>query len=172
MRRWSWVLPAIGVLVVGAIPFVRYAQKSRIESATAQLLREVHVAQEGFRNAGNGSGYATALESLLQPCPGATTMPLTATAIASIRAAGYELNVRPAEGAVPSLADCHGRPTTSNYYASMAPRSIESPGQQAYALTATGTIYVFFDGVAPLERDMAPGGLATPLESVPTFKIP
>ena len=39
-------------------------------------------------------------------------------------------------------------------------------------MTATGRIYVFFDGVAPLERDMAAGGLATPLESVPTFKIP
>jgi hypothetical protein len=39
-------------------------------------------------------------------------------------------------------------------------------------MTATGNIYVFFDGVAPLERDMTATGLATPVESVPAFKIP
>jgi hypothetical protein len=39
-------------------------------------------------------------------------------------------------------------------------------------MTGTGRIFVFFDGVAPLESDMRPEGLATPLESVPAFKIP
>jgi type II secretory pathway pseudopilin PulG len=171
MRRWSWVLPLIGVVVVSAIPFVRYAQKSRSESEAAEVLRAVHVAQEGFRNASSGS-YATALESLLQPCPEATFTPPSADSIASLRAAGYDVELRMAEGATTAPADCHGRPTTSNYYASTAPRTVDSPGQQAFAMTASGRIYVFFDGVAPVERDMAPGGLATPLESVPNFKIP
>jgi hypothetical protein len=84
----------------------------------------------------------------------------------------YEVKVRAAEGATPLPPDCHGRPTTSDYYASAVPTSAAAAGQQAFAMTATGRIFVFFDGIAPLERDMTPSGLATPLESVPTFKIP
>jgi hypothetical protein len=31
---------------------------------------------------------------------------------------------------------------------------------------------VFFDGIAPLESDMAAGGLAVPLDTLEQFKIP
>jgi hypothetical protein len=62
--------------------------------------------------------------------------------------------------------------TVSDYYAAAAPRSVQTAGQQAFAMLAAGRIYVFFDGIAPLERDMTPDGLAVPLDALRTFKIP
>ena len=168
MPRWTWVLPALGVVVVGAVPFVRYAQKGRSEAAIVDVLRALHAAQAEFRQSGNGTGYAITIESL-RSCTDQRTVSLGMDARAVPE---YEVKVRAAEGATPLPPDCHGRPTTSDYYASAVPTSVAAAGKQAFAMTATGRIFVFFDGIAPLERDMAPSGLATPLESVPTLKIP
>jgi hypothetical protein len=60
----------------------------------------------------------------------------------------------------------------SDYYASAEPGSSRPPAHQAFAVTSAGRVFVFFDGIAPRERDMAPGGTATPLEQVPALKIP
>jgi hypothetical protein len=90
-----------------------------------------------------------------------------------VAAAGYEVTIRPAASAESRGVDCHGRPTASDYYAAAQPRSPEILAKQAFGTTASGgQIFVFFDGVAPLETDMGPDGLATPLEAVESFKIP
>ena len=167
MPRWTWLLPAVGIVTVVAVPFVRLAQKSRSETNALEVLQALHAAQTEFRRVHNGLGYATTIESL-RPCPdGRAGVSVDARA-----AAGYEVKVRAAEGATALPLDCHGRPTASDYYASAAPTSVESAGQQAFAMTGAGRVYVFFDGIAPIERDMAADGLATPLEAVPSFKIP
>lgn len=67
--------------------------------------------------------------------------------------------------------DCHGRATSSDFYAAVAPRSALD-GRQAMAMLSWGRIYVFFDGIAPLESDMGPRGLAVPLDRLESFKIP
>jgi hypothetical protein len=97
---------------------------------------------------------------------------LSGAEIRSLERRGYATQLRAAEGATTLAVDCHGRAMVSNYYISAVPRSVDSPGQRAFAATAAGRIFVFFDGVAPLESDMAPTGLATPLETLSTFKIP
>jgi hypothetical protein len=74
-------------------------------------------------------------------------------------------------GAISGALDCHGRPLSSDYYAALSP-SDGTVGQQAFAITGTGRIFVFFDGIAPVERDMTADGLATPIEALDTFKIP
>jgi hypothetical protein len=67
--------------------------------------------------------------------------------------------------------DCHGRQLTSDYYVAAEPAN-EFTGLLAFAATSRGRVYVFFDGIAPAERDMDAGGLAVPLDTLDTFKIP
>jgi hypothetical protein len=93
--------------------------------------------------------------------------------IGRARNQGFHVVLRAAEGAGAAAADCHGRPTTTDFYAALEPVSAESAPRRAYAVTGSAArVFVFFDGLAPLERDMAPGGLATPLESLGVFRIP
>ncbi len=165
-------LPVIGAIAVIGLPLMRYAEKTRAEATAVEFLRRVQSAQEVFAAAGS-PGYASDLLSLTTPCEGHSTAALTTVAVSTLIGAGYQVRVRPAQGAEKRGPDCHGRPTVTDYYASVEPRSPEIVAQQAYALTATGgAVFVFFDGVAPRERDMAPGGLATPLEAAGAFEIP
>lgn len=170
-RTLLWAMPLAGILAVVAVPVVRSVQKSRAESIAAEFLQHVRAAQRTFTGS-TDMRYASSLESLTAPCPAASMPILGASALSALTAAGYDARVRAAEGAVPRGSDCHGRPTVSDYYAAAFPRAVGSAGQQAFATTAAGRIFVFFDGIAPLERDMHPNGLATPLESLDAFRIP
>jgi hypothetical protein len=86
---------------------------------------------------------------------------------------GFDVSLRPAQGASTASADCHGQATTTDFYAALQPASVAAAPRRAYAVTGlSGRVFVFFDGVAPLEADMAPGGLATPLDTLGTFRIP
>jgi hypothetical protein len=172
MRRWSWCVPLIGILVAGSLPFVRYLQKTRAETLAAEFLQRVHEKQVMVQLGVRENGFLVTLSSLVTACPRTISNVLTPEHLRTVEAAGYEVGVRPADGSTPGPPDCHGRPTASDYYAWARPRSVQSPGTQAFAMTATGEIYVFFDGVAPLELDMTATGLATALKSVPAFKIP
>lgn len=162
----------MGAVAVAALPLIRYVQKTTAEAAAAGFLQRVHLAQQTFRSDQSGTGYAASLDSLTLPCPGAARSMLTGDEIRSLERRGYAAHLRAAEGATTLAVDCHGRAMVSNYYISAVPRSVDSPGQQAFAATAAGRIFVFFDGVAPLESDMGSTGLATPLETLSTFKIP
>lgn len=170
-RAWLLGVPMLGIVIVTLIPFVRYAQQTRAESAASAFLGRVHAGQQAFRVSHGNAGYASALDSLTMSCQGGSGVPIPASDVAALERAGYHPTLRPAELAVTAALDCHGRPLVSDYYASVSPRSVEAPGRQAFAVTSTGRIFVFFDGIAPLERDMA-AGLATPLGSLETFKIP
>ena len=126
-------------------------------------------AQTAFRTA-NGTGFATDLESLQRPCPGHEALKVAVPASDAV--GGYAMTLRGAKGGRDVGVDCHGRPTTSDYYAAVAPAPGRSDGRRAYAMTSQGPVFVFFDGIAPTEADMAPGGLATPLDTLDTFRIP
>jgi len=171
-RALVWIVPLIGAAIVASVPFVRYVQKRSAESAAAEFVRRVQLAQQSFRSSQQGMGYAASIESLTVPCPGSGSGTPLADAVNSLERIGYTAQLRAAEGATSVAPDCHGRPTVSDYYAAAAPQPAKSAGQQAFAATAGGRIFVFFDGIAPLERDMAASGLATPLDGLSTFKIP
>jgi hypothetical protein len=170
--RWSRAVPILGIVVVAALPLVNYARREQAEAAAAGFLQKLRTGQEAFRTRG-GIGYASELSSLTFPCPGQTSSPLNPDDLSLVAAAGYEVALWPAASAETQGVDCHGRSTVSDYYAFAQPRSPETPARQAFATTASaGRIFVFFDGIAPLESDMGPGGLATPLDAVESFKIP
>jgi hypothetical protein len=172
MPRWLRFVPLVAALGVAAIPLWQYGQRLQAEAAGEAFLRQFAEAQLAFRRA-HPPNFATALESLTMACAGEPGTALDPGAVRTIRARGFDLVVRPAQGAAEGTADCHGRPTAADYYAALQPSSSEAAPRQAYGLTGlSGRVFVFFDGLAPLENDMAPGGLATPLDTLSAFRIP
>jgi hypothetical protein len=139
------------------------------EQAAADTLATIVDAQRTFRKTGGRGGFATDVNSLQRPCPGETA-PVIAGALTATEH-GYVLLLRAANGSTPVGTDCHGRPTASDFYAAVHPADVWA-GRQALATTWWGRSYVFFDGVAPLESDMGGSGLAVPLDTLSTFKIP
>lgn len=172
VQRWLRLVPLVAALGVAAIPLWQYGQKLQAEAAGEGFMRQLAEAQLEFRRR-HGLNFAASLESLTAACPGEPIAPLDAQAVEAVEARGFEIAVRGAQGAAEGPADCHGRLTAGDYYAALHPRSTDAAPRQAYAMTGVaGRTFVFFDGLAPLERDMAAGGLATPLEQLSTFKIP
>jgi Tfp pilus assembly protein PilE len=168
---WRIVVPLAGIVLAVAVPLTHYAQKGRAERAAVRFLTELTAAQERFRTVSAAGGYASDLTSLTTPCPGSGAQAL-AVSPAALTGARYNVHLRAAEGARVLGADCHGRALASDYYAAAEPMSAETPAEQAFAVTSTGRIFVFFDRRAPRERDMAAGGLATPLEALKEMTIP
>jgi hypothetical protein len=163
----------IAVAVAGTVATVSIQVRAQLrmrdaEKAAAAALSAIVDAQRAFRKAGGRGGYATDLQSLIQPCAGA---PATLSAPPPVAADDYRVVLRAAQRASPVGTDCHGRPTASDFYAAVQPAH-EWAGRQAMASTAWGRIYVFFDGLPPVERDMDAGGLAVPLDTLDSFKIP
>lgn len=171
MANWRVALPIIGAAVMAALPLWRYADRQRAESAAQSLVRQVQTAQDAFRNGGGRGAYATRLESLVEPCPGTSTALVSADRLQDVMS-DYEAHLRAARGVELTGTDCHGRPVASSYYLALQPRAAETPAQQAFAVVTGGPLFVFFDGIAPQEADMAAGGLATRADALQTFKIP
>jgi hypothetical protein len=175
-RSVQWWAPALGVAgVVAAIaaPLVNLAQMRAATRQAGVALEAIHQAQEGFRLTGGRGGYASDLASLMTACPGDGQPALRDSVEAvPIRALAFEVRLRAAEGAQVLAVDCHQRPAASDYYASAAPRQNGVDGRQALAMTSGGRIFVFFDGVPPRQEDMGGGGLAVPLDTLSSFKIP
>ena len=166
----AWLLPAVGTAAAIAFPLGWHIQTLRHESAAEELLRAVRRAQITFRSAASSGGYATNVASLLTTCPAPALPGPPLTALAAV--SGYTVTLRPAFGSAIVGVDCHGRSTSSDYYVAVAPGPDPGYGRRAFAMTSDGRIFVFFDGVAPLEQDMEAGGLATPRDALDTFKIP
>ncbi|MGQ0736283.1 MAG: hypothetical protein ACT4QD_21840 [Acidobacteriota bacterium] len=162
--------PLMAALVVAGIPVGRYALRVGAEADAESFLERVAAAQAGFRDPTEGRGYAASLASLTAPCAGTGGVDLPL--VAELERGGFVLGLRPRDGAGEQAADCTGRPTTSDYYVAIEPRSPRALPRRAFAMTSTGQAFVFFDGVAPRERDMEPGGLATPVAALRTFTIP
>jgi type II secretory pathway pseudopilin PulG len=168
---WKLIIPVVGIALAVAMPLTRHVQKVRAEHAAAAFLTELHAAQQLFRRANAAGGYASELASLTTSCPagGPPAMTVSPDRLAD---AGYRVRLRAADGSRRLTADCHGRPTASDYYAAAEPMATETPAEQAFAVTSAGRIFVFFDRLAPLERDMSSGGLATAIDDLGAFTIP
>ena len=164
----------IGVAVMGIVAAVAIQVQTQLrmreaEQGAAATLTALVDAQRAFRKAGGRGGYATDLRSLTEPCPNQPTG--SAPSLPRFASGDYHVVVRAAQRTSLVGTDCHGRQTAADFYASLQPAHGWA-GRQALAATSWGRIYVFFDGLPPLEGDMEAGGLAVPLDTLDTFKIP
>ena len=164
----------VGLAVIGIVTAVSIQVRAQFrmrhaERVAAASLKAIVEAERVFRKAGGRGGYAIDFQSLTQPCPGERAAALSS--LPPFSAYEYRVVLRAAEGASVTGTDCHGRPAASDFYAALQPVHGWA-GRQAFASSSWGRIYVFFDGLPPVERDMAAGGLAVPLDALDTFKIP
>lgn len=159
---------ALGLAAAVAYPLVTRQIAINREAAAAEWLYAIGEAQGRFR-AANG-GYAASLQSLVEPCGDGAAVLAVQLTHARIVDSGHEMAVRPASAASQGPSDCHGRATTSDFYVSARPLVIGRDGSRGLAMTSAGRVFLFFDGVPPTEADMAPGGLAMPLDAM--SKIP
>jgi type II secretory pathway pseudopilin PulG len=167
VRRAILVVPLVGILIAIALPLTRYVQKQQAEETAIQVLQDVRDAQRAFK--AQWGGYATDADALVV-C--GTGRMLDAALLDRLGGRGYGMSLRAGFGAT-SLAerDCRGREMATDYYVSIQPTSARNAGQEAFAAGATGDIYVFYDGIAPSEAEIA-NGLATPLTLRSSFRIP
>lgn len=154
------------VALAGIVTAILYAAGVRArmkwqEDAAAEALAAVVNAQRAFRDGGGRGGYATSLASLTTPCPSGER-----PTMAGVGASGYDIRVRAAAGTSAAGTDCHGRSTALDFVASAVPARPGVDGLRAMSVSAAGRTFVFFDGIAPREADMAAGGLAMPLDAL------
>jgi type II secretory pathway pseudopilin PulG len=169
--RWNGTtaVTAIAILAIVAaiaVPVTAFTRMKRAEDAAEAAMSAIAQAQRTFRANGGRGGYATSVASLTDSCADGTLAPLR-----ELRTGRYTVTMRAARGARTVGVDCHGRPAVSDYYAAAAPSDAWA-GRLAFALTARGRVYAFFDGIAPLENDMGGRDLAVPLDLKPPFRIP
>jgi Tfp pilus assembly protein PilE len=156
------VLAAAGLVAAVSYPLVTRRVAAEGERAAITWLHTIADAQARFRIV-NG-GYATTLDSLVEPC-GSQQPALSAVLTGQhIVDAGYEMTMRGKREAVAGPLDCHGRATSTDFYVAARPLLVQPEGSRGMAMTSGGGIFVFFDGVPPREVEMGVGGLAVPLE--------
>ncbi len=167
MHKRHVLLPVIGLLMAIGVPLARYAMKDRHELAAIDIVSRVHTAQYALHR--RVGAYATDLATLQAPCGGP---PMLGEDLAgAAHGIGYEVRLRPADGAEMRGSDCHGRPLAGDYVVTAAPASAWNVGRQAFAMRGDGRIYLFYDGIPPHERDIV-DGLPTPVEARDVFTIP
>ena len=168
MRLVHALLPIAGLVVATSVPIARYEWRDQRERVAIDVVRQAVEAQRRFRE--RTGAYATSPASLTTLC-GDVPAWLSADIQHRLHEAGYYLELRAAEGAHRAGPDCHGLPLADDYYVSVAPLASDGVPRQAFASRGDGHIYLFYDGIAPLESDMA-GGLATRVEDRERFVIP
>jgi hypothetical protein len=162
------IVPVVGMMVAISMPMLRHVEQRRYEQVAIDVLGEVRVAQARFK--ADAGGYATDLNSLTSSC-GEGPVTLGAERLERLRRSGYSLTLRAAEGADERGRDCGGRVLSSDYYVAVSPVDSVEAGEQAFAARSEGDVFLFVDGIAPLESDMS-RLLAIRLDERDTFKIP
>jgi hypothetical protein len=171
VRVWqlaSLVVPLVGSVVAVTVPVVRYALIDRSERAAIAALHSIHDAQQMYHR--TSGGYAADLRSLTDACVGQPPA-LAADVLLRLTQAGYALALRASADAAVTGRDCHGRALVSDYYVAAAPAAPGVLPRQAFAGRSDRQLYLFVDGIAPREAEIA-SGLAIPLAARETFKIP
>jgi type II secretory pathway pseudopilin PulG len=147
------VIIILGILLTVAVAALFRARVSSNEASAVAGLRAIYSAQFAY-TAGCGRGnYATRLTDLTVPPPGGTEGYLSPDLSGSNNPErnGYRFNLRPAAGGMAGLADCHGSPTQTRYYASTVPAALNTTGYRSFAVNQAGAIWQTEGGIAPNE---------------------
>lgn len=167
--KWiATIIPVFGIALAAGVPLLRYTMRDRDERVAIDVVRQLTEAQRTFR--ARAEGYATDLDSLTIGCEGVAPA-LRPDALSRLEAAGYMLQLRAAVDASFTAAHCDGRRLASDYYVAAVPASASAPARQGIAARSDGRLFLFHDGIAPSEADIATG-LPTPVEERDAFKIP
>lgn len=155
------VVAVVAIVAALAVPSLVRARATANEGSAVGSMRTISSAEASyFASAGNG-GYAVALATLAQPCPGGSQAFVSADLARdpSLKS-GYRIALQAGSGATPGVPDCNATPTSSAFYSTAVPLSPGVSGHRAFASTASGVIFFEVGGVPPTEATMIAGGRA------------
>jgi hypothetical protein len=159
------VAPVIGLLLAIGVPLAEHVARERNTRTVIALVQEAMALQAAFQ--GRAGGYASGGAALAAAC--ASGSEAFGLVQARAAAAGYRVAVCPSAQAHLVGNACDGTPLISAYLVTAEP---VVPGVgRAVTGVSDGGVFVFYDGVAPTEHDIA-RGLPTPLDRLNAFRIP
>jgi type IV pilus assembly protein PilA len=143
----------IGIVAAIAIPGLFRARMAANESSALASLRTIKSAEASYAAAAGNGGYAIALATLAQACPGSSQGFISPdlSGDPSFKS-GYAIGLASA-GAAAGPNDCHGARTEVNYYATAAPLTIGTTGSRGFSTAVSGTIFYDPSGVPPSLAD-------------------
>lgn len=154
------ILIAIPVLVVVlaivaaiAIPGLLRARMSANETAATNRLRVLTSAQVMFSADCGRGGFAMTFDQLNAAAGGGADL--------GGAVPGYELRLTQGAGAEAGAVDCHGKPTTTRYYATAWPTTFGSTGARSFATNEASAIWQTLTDSPPSEPFGPP---ATPVQ--------
>ena len=132
----------IGIVAAIAVPGLFRARMAANESSALASLRTINSAEASYAAAAGNGGYAIALATLAQACPGSSQGFISPdlSGDPSFKS-GYAIGLASA-GAAAGPNDCHGARTEVNYYATAAPITIGTTGSWGFSTTVSGTIFL------------------------------
>ena len=139
----------LSIIAAIAVPGLLRARVSGNESVAIQRLAAIQVAQTAFAAGCGNGGYATSLVDLAGGVPGTTEQIAELARLDREPKSGFRFVVRP-RGTV-GAPDCHGRPTSTVWYASAEPVTFGTTGTRSFAIDASGTIWQVTQAAAPVE---------------------
>ncbi len=145
------VVAIIGIIAAIAVPGLLRARIAGNESSAIGSLRAINSAQADFN--GLNRGYAVDLPTLGTVCPPQITIPFISgdlSDLAIVTKSGYDIelldSVTPAGAAGP--ADACGTVTTTGYYATAVPDTVNTTGNRSFATDTAMAIWQDLDGSA------------------------
>jgi len=158
------VVAIIGIVAAIAVPSLLRARIAANETSALGSIRAVNSAQTAYASAASAGGYATNLNVLAQPCPG-SNLGFISPDLAGDPALKSGYYVRLAAGSLGAgPVDCNGVASNAGYYLTAVPVTIGLTGKRGFAATSPAVIYFTYNGAAPTEAEMRPGGGGTPIQ--------
>ena len=142
-----FICAVIGLLAAIAVPTVFRSKLAANETAAIGTLRTVHTAQLTYTLTCGFGLYASSLPDL----GGEGFLPPDLTAAPIPQKSGYKYEMLPGETGASGLVDCHGAPTSLDYYVTAVPIGVNTTGVRGFASNQGSAIWQDSTGVAPIE---------------------
>ena len=142
-----FVCAVIGLLASIAVPTVFRSKLAANETAAVGTFRTIHTAQLTYTLTCGYGLYASSLPDLA----GEGFLPPDLTAAPIPQKSGYKYEMLPGTSGASGLVDCHGAPTSLDYYLSAIPIGVGSTGVRGFASNQGSAIWQDSSGVAPVE---------------------
>ena len=147
------IVTIVSILAAIAVPGLLRARMTGNEASAIASLKVVSSAQIAYAvSCGFGSYAPTYVVLGTPPVPGSPAY-ISEDLGRSVtpKKSGYDYTLGAGLGATAAPNDCHAGPTTSTYYASATPMSVNTTGTRSFAVNPSSAIWYRLGGTAPTE---------------------
>jgi prepilin-type N-terminal cleavage/methylation domain-containing protein len=151
-----FVTAVIGLLSAIAVPTVFRSKLAANETAAIGTMRIMHTGQLTYTLTCGYGFYASSLPDMADPA-GEGFLPVDLTVGQMATKNGYIYEIQPGVIGQSGLNDCHGSPTSLDYYVTAVPLGVNNTGTRGFASNQDSTIWQDSTGAAPVEPFVVAG---------------